>query len=107
MEHFHGPQAQVDEGAYAIKVSMRLTVRNRILLILFVAYARTINQYHVLFPHHWSGSVLSETFNHQTMLPCIQLNALGMPHANHQYPHTIYVRYHHRYNLGQTAVPDV
>ena len=36
MEHLHGPQTQVHEGAYAIKVSMRLSLLNSILLIVLV-----------------------------------------------------------------------
>ena len=34
MEHLHGPQTQVHEGAYAIKVSMRFALRNSSLFIL-------------------------------------------------------------------------
>ena len=34
MEHLHGPQTQVREGAYAIKVSMRFSQRKKPLFIL-------------------------------------------------------------------------
>jgi len=44
MENLRSPQAQVDEGAYAIKVSMRSAVSQSHGFILFVAYARTISR---------------------------------------------------------------
>ena len=77
MEHLHGPQTQVYEGAYAIKVSMKFALRNNSLFIL------------LLFMHG----------------PChVFLRLTNLPS---NFPHSIFEcrRYHHRYNLGAT-VPD-
>jgi len=85
MENPRSPQTQVDEGAYAIKVSMRLPVHNHTLFILSLSMH---GPYHVSHPHSatnlwhaWSISVagtdLLPWFRYSSMACSIKVTTIG------------------------------